>query len=331
MCSATSEGSVGPRLALIGAASLLGTELKQQLADTGLPGAALSLLDAEEVAGALTEYGDEARVLAEAVAEEILDHDVVCFCGTPDAAREHFDLLRNEGRVGLDCSGAWAARDDVFLWLPGVGSPPHLDENPLAALPSTGSMLVGSLMEVLGDCGRNAAVTLLLPASDSGEAGLQELSQQTIAVLNLEDVEHSVFGRQLAFDLWPASEGGVAVTVDTGAELRRLGLPTPAISTLRASVFHGVAASVFLPDGKIDTVRATLCEAGLLSEEAGADIVDSPTRAAGHAGLHVSAVRADPSGGSWLWVVADNLIIRAHAAAAAIHTLLGPELSDALQ
>ena len=158
----TTEHSDGPRVALVGASSLLGTEIKRQLGDSGFPGSALSLLDLDEVAGVLTEYGDEARVLAEAVSEDILGHDVVCFCGDPATASEHFEAVRREGRVGIDCTGASAGRDDVFLWLPGVSPPPTLHDNPFNAMPSAGTLLLGSIIDALGETGARAAATLLL-------------------------------------------------------------------------------------------------------------------------------------------------------------------------
>ena len=55
------------RLALVGASSLLGVEVKDQLAASGVPRDAVTLFDLKEVAGVLTEYGDEARVFAETV------------------------------------------------------------------------------------------------------------------------------------------------------------------------------------------------------------------------------------------------------------------------
>jgi aspartate-semialdehyde dehydrogenase len=324
MCAATTDEADAPRVALVGATSLLGKEIKQRLADAGYPGAALSLLDFEEVAGVITDYGDEARVLAEAVAEEILAHDVACFCGSPEAAEEHLERLRLEGRVGIDCTGAWCDRDDVFLWLPGVSRPPRLADSPAVALPSAAAMLLGTVIDGLGEAADRAAVTLLVPASEWGEEGLHELSQQTIAVLNLEEIDQEVFGRQLAFDVFPAAGQHDAATGRVAAELQRLGLPTPALNVVSASVFHGLAASVFVPGIDASAVAAVLGNAGVNLEDAGADAVDSPVRAAGRAGLHAT-VRPDRADGSWIWVVGDNLVIRAHAAVAAVLSLVGPE------
>ena len=67
------------RLALVGASSLFGTEVKDQLAASGVPRDVVSLFDMKEVAGVLTEYGDEARVFAETVSDTLLKHKHICF------------------------------------------------------------------------------------------------------------------------------------------------------------------------------------------------------------------------------------------------------------
>ena len=54
------------RMALVGAASLLGREIKDHLAEAGFPGRAVELLDLDDEVGLLTDYGSEARVVAEA-------------------------------------------------------------------------------------------------------------------------------------------------------------------------------------------------------------------------------------------------------------------------
>jgi hypothetical protein len=77
-------------------------------------------------------------------------------------------------------------------------------------------------------------------------------------------------------------------------------------------------------------VTTALRDAGFRLQQAGDDAVDSPVQVVGAPGLHALEVR-DDAGGVWIWAVADNLHARAAAAVAAIHTLLGIPLSDALQ
>src|SRR5439155_3862022 len=48
--------------------------------------------------------------------------------------------------------------------------------------------------------------TVVQPASEFEQIGVEELAQQTISVLNVHAVPKTVFDRQLAFNLYPALE-----------------------------------------------------------------------------------------------------------------------------
>lgn len=312
-------------VALVGAASLLGGEIKQQLSASGFPSEAVALLDAEELAGMLTEYGDEVRGMTETSFSEMLKHDLVCFCGQADFAAAQLEPLLDAERIALDCTGAWARAAGTYLWLPGVSTEPTLAENSAIALPSGATQLIAVAVAALGDLAHGAVATILAPASERGERGLKELSQQSVAVLNLEELEDDVFGRQLAFDLWPPPGRDTGAAAELAAELQRLDVLLPAVSVLAAPVFHGIAANFYLPAAAPDAVTGALADEAFSFDTTAADDldIDSPVRAAGHPGIHVGAVLPDEAGGTWVWLVMDNLNARAAAAVAAIHTLLG--------
>lgn len=321
---------VPPRLALVGAASLLGKEIRDQLAASGFPGDAVALFDLEELAGVLTDYGDEARVFAATVAERVLEHELVCFCGQPAIAAEYLDRLLDAEGLGLDCTGVWLTDERAFAWIPGATATPRLGEQRATVIPHAATLMLGSASAALDGLGSGMSASVFLPASERGDAGLSELSQQSTAVLNLRDVDQKVFGRRQAFDLWPAEADHPLCGERLGATLAKLGLPVPAIEVISAPVFHGLALSLFVAGAEADAVRDALGEAGFALRPAGDAAVDSPVRAVGRSGLHGLDVRAD-AGGVWVWAVADNLHGRATAAVAAIHTLLGTPASDALQ
>ena len=110
------------RMALVGAASMLGKEVKDQLAASGVPHDAVSLFDFEEVVGVLTKYGEEARVFAETVSESLLEHELSCFCSDPTTARECLDKILDSGKIGIDCTDAWLNAPAAFTWIPGVSA-----------------------------------------------------------------------------------------------------------------------------------------------------------------------------------------------------------------
>lgn len=318
------------RLALVGAASLLGKEIKDQLAASGFPSNAVELFDLEVLAGVITDYGEEARVFTETVADRILGHELVCLAGDQQTAADYLVPLLEAGSLGLDCTGAWLDDDRVFPWIPGSTTPPRVEEHRGIAIPHAAAIVLGATMAALGDLGTPAAANVFVPASELGDAGLRELSQQSVAVLNLLDVEVEVFGRRQAFDMWVPSPDHPRCAEHLAGVLRRLGLRTPAINVVSAPVFHGMALSVFAGGADADEVTAALRAGGFQVARAAPDAVDSPAQVVGSPGFHTLAVRAD-GGGAWIWSVVDNLHARAAATVAAIHTLLGDPVSAALQ
>ena len=352
--SAEAPDSVVPRLAIVGANSLLGKEIKEQLARSGYPGARTSLFELEELAGLLTDYGTEARVINETVAEQVLDHEIVCFCGDRGTARGYLEQVLASGCLGLDSTAAWLADDRAFVWIPGLNAPPSISEHRALVIPPAASLLLGSTLAALGDVGSGSSANVFVPASERGDEGLNELAQQSSAVLGLMEIDSDVFGRQMAFDMWLHPAEDALGAEQLAATLRRLGLTVPAINVAAVPVFHGMALSLFLRGAEADDVTSGLRDAGIsvhdgtgavdragavdrtdevdqaaAVEDAGA-VVDSPVRGAGIAGIHASRVRDDVDG-AWVWAVADNLHTRAAAAVAGIHALAGVAVSDAPQ
>ena len=318
------------RLALVGASSLLGAEVKDQLAASGVPRNAVSLFDLKEVAGVLTEYGDEARVFAETVSEALLTHSLICFCSDPKTATESLDAILSSGKLGIDCTQAWSDDPRAFTWLPGVSTPPATSDQRAIVIPSAACLMLGTTLAALGKLGEQVSATIFLPASDLGEAGLQELSQQSIAVLNLEEVDDAIFGRQLAFDLWPtACLQGEAQKVLV-SELEKLSFVAPPIQIVQAPVFHGMAMSLYVPDVDTSEVSTALLDANVVVGTGDRVQIDSPLLVTGTPGLHAISVRSDHHG-AWLWLTIDNLHARAAAAMEAMRAMSTSEFSDGLQ
>ncbi len=318
-----------PRLALLGANALLGREVKVQLAAAGFPADALTLFDFEDVAGLLTDYGDEARVVLETVADDVIEHDVVCLCGDRQTAHDYLQRLRDAEKLGVDCTGAWLAEEGVFPWIPGISAAPSMTENRAVVVPQAATLVLGATMAALGDLAKNAAASVFIPASEHGDAGLRELSQQSTAVMNLLECDTDVFGRQMAFDMWAAPDAPPGDPATVASVLSRLNIPAPAISQVAAPIFHGMTISMFIPGGDEAALAEALQSAGVIGDTPIEGTIDSPLTVVGNAGLH-ARIRADAAG-CWIWIVADNLHVRAAAAVAAVLSMTGSSVSDAVQ
>jgi aspartate-semialdehyde dehydrogenase len=151
---------------------------------------------------------------------------------------------------------------------------------------------------------------VLRPASDFGEAGLEELREQTVHLLRFEPMPTAVFGRQLAFNVLPehlfplGEEHSSARVVREAREL--LGTPDLpfAFSQSLVPLFfgHGIAAHVELAGSDRDQALAAWRAAPDVAIAADTDVgatLDAPESA----GLLIARADATGESGLRVWVL----------------------------
>ena len=152
--------------------------------------------------------------------------------------------------------------------------------------------------------------TVVQPASEFEQEGVEELAAQTISVLNVSSVPQTVFDRQLAFNLYPALEHNEEFIVSqiramTDAQMQL------ALQITQGTVFHSHTFSLFVKTrDEIDTARLTdalRANPALVLPEG--DQQFGTIDAAGKDEVLIAEVRADAAvrGGFWVWAVCDNL------------------------
>jgi aspartate-semialdehyde dehydrogenase len=78
------------KIAIAGASTLVGRELKEALSESPLAASNFTLLDEEEAQGQLDQVGDEITFV-QAIAPDTFDHiDFTFFCGSEDLTRKHW-------------------------------------------------------------------------------------------------------------------------------------------------------------------------------------------------------------------------------------------------
>lgn len=305
------------RVAIVGATSVLGLDLKDRLAAVGYAGDAVELLDLEEHVGLLTEYGDEARVVLAAADASLSGFEVVFFCGGRQTV-ERFAAPAAAAGTAIDCTGS-ASSEQTLELVDREGSP---SATGLLAIPLGATLMLEQLDAVI-DLG-DATCTVMLPASELSDAGTEEMAQQASALLSLGEAPDEVFGRRLAFDAWPDATRPDGAAGRIRAELEQLGVQSPALHAVRGSIFHGIAASIYIPHQDADSMAAALGPIAVIGAETDdKSPVDSPARVAGRDGLHVGELRDDPRGGAWMWLLLDNHRAITSAALRAIDVRLG--------
>jgi aspartate-semialdehyde dehydrogenase len=169
----------------------------------------------------------------------------------------------------------------------------------------------------------------MVPASGWGDAAVQELSAQVIALFNQGTPPRKVFEHGLAFDLLPEvgmpdEEGWTDRERRAAAELDRLtGADRRARVTLvGVPVFSGISAHIHLhTEQQLDVVlvQQILKDGGVgLPKQTGSRYLPRPRRVDGQPFAQVGRIRKDPLGdGLHMWVSMDNLRVTAGSAVAA--------------
>ena len=315
------------KIAIVGASTLLGKELKDALAESSLAAADFVLLDEDEGLGQLDQLGDEITFV-QAISPDAFDHmDFTFFCGSEGLTRKYWKEALRAGSTVLDMSGALDSETGVLVRSPWVGAQDvTVDLFTPAVVPAHPAPLALALMmERLQQAApvREAAATVLLPASEFGRAAMDELHQQTVNLLSFQSIPRATFDAQSAYNLLCGfGENAKASLHGIENRIRRqynaLGarrLPALALQVISAPVFHGHGISLFADlERPLDLSKL---EEALSGDHI--DVVledtDSPSNlsATGQNDLLVrlriepGARHANESSRVWLWAASDNL------------------------
>jgi len=323
------------RIGIVGASSLAGKELSEELGASLLAASDFVLLDVEDVAGQMTSTGDEASFIQRLEASSFDKMDFVFFAGGGAITKRHWLDARRAGASIVDLTYALEGEKDVLVQAPWVAevlgekkahNSPDLNTPAVVAAHPVAVMLAlvaGRLQAKLALT--SVAAVVMEPASEYGRAAMDELHQQTVNLLSIQTLPREQFDAQVSFNLLP--ELGEAGKVKLGATEERIRrhyaglsegrLPTVALQLVQAPVFHGYVLSMLVELGKAATVLEV--EAALVGDHI--DIVsgesDPPSNlsAAGQEDIMVR-VRKDSGEGEkgtrfWIWLAADNLKLAA--------------------
>lgn len=307
----------GGRIAVFGAASPTGAHVKVALANRGVPGARVELYGHRREVVVLSEYDGEARLVRSADELDPAACAAVIVCEP---------VIDAHGLVGASDSGTVII--DMTGSIPGAvlaGSPAAPSGRRLVAVPhALTTLLTALLAPIHGAIGlTGASVFVVRPASDFGEAGLEELREQTVHLLRFESTPTNVFGRQLAFNVLPEPLfplGEEAASERVVRECRELlgapELPLAMSATLVPTFFgHAVAAHLDLAGpGHQKAVAAWRATPGIeVAVDAGAGAtLDAPES------QRIQVTRVDAISASRLRIWAVGLDPGGQAAATAI-------------
>jgi aspartate-semialdehyde dehydrogenase len=324
------------RIGIVGASSLAGKELSDELGESSLATANVILLDdEEEAAGQITAAGDEVAFIQRIEAESFERMDFVFFAGAPEVTKRHWHEARRAGASIIDLTYALEQEKDVLVlspWVteamgdrvrgarePDLQTPAVVPAHPVVVMLGLVGARISSQVKLAG-----IAATVMEPASQHGRGAMDEMHQQTVSLLSFQSLPREQYDAQVSFNLLPSlgdsSKIGFASTErrirHQYAELSSGILPRLTVQMVQAPVFHGYVVSVLVDLSEPATV--TEIEHAVSGDHI--DLVDAksepPTNlsAAGQEDIMVR-VSGDFDGERgtrfWLWLAADNLKLAA--------------------
>ena len=322
------------KIAIAGASSLIGRELKEVLSESPLASANFALLDEEDAQGQLDQVGDEVTFI-QAISAEAFDHaDFTFFCGTEKLTHTYWRQALRAGSTVLDLSGAIDRESGVLVRAPWLGTDAAALDlfTPAVAPAHPAAIAIALLLDRLQRVAplHFAAATVLEPASEFGRAAMDELHQQTVSLLSFQSLPRGTYDAQAAYNLLGGlGESAVVSLHAVEGRIRRhyevltAGRgPAPAVHVIHAPVFHGHTFSIAVELERPVAIAAL--EEALSSEhvELILEDTDSPSNlaATGQNGILVRLRPEPPAGRSgvasrmWLWAAADNLRLNAQNA-----------------
>jgi len=331
------------RVAIAGAASLRGKELKQCLEDSNFPASEIRLLDEEFVAGTLTEAGGEPAVI-ETVNEDSFERvRFAFFTGSSGFSERHGSEARRAGATVIDLSAGLGTESGAQHWIPALdrvlaapdGKTVPGEPLSLFLAPSAPADLAISLSAALAPVGLNRlAVTFFQPVSERGREGVEELEGQIVKLLSFEPFAQDVFDVQVGFNMLSAygsesSEKLADVRARIVNEVRSYlagRFPMPAVALVQAPVFYShtfTAYAEFRAPVVREDLVARLENAGL-KVAAADDPAPTNVTVVGEARPVLGQPEPDPGieTGVWFWGAADNLRVPAATAVAIAEKLL---------
>ena len=207
---------------------------------------------------------------------------------------------------------------------------PEVNPQPLKSIPkgiianpncSTIQMVVA--LKPLHDAAKikRIVVSTYQSVSGTGKKAMDELMEQTVALINFKPVQKKVYPHQIAFNCLPQIDsflenGYTKEEMKMVNETHKMLEPNISVTatTVRVPVFRSHSESVNIETEKKITANEVRA---ILSTAPGVIVIDDPSRnmyplaldAVGHDATYVGRIREDESidNGLNMWVVSDNL------------------------
>jgi aspartate-semialdehyde dehydrogenase len=319
------NGGDGYRVGVLGATGLVGTTILELLAEREFPAAEVVPFASERSAGREIEWAGgalECRALSD---DSIQGLDLVLSSAGGSVSAEWAPRLVEAGAVVVDNTSRFRMDDDVPLVVAEVNPDALEGHHGIIANPNCSTMqMVVALKPLYDEAGiERLVISTYQAVSGTGKAAVDELLDQSRAVLDGRPAESRVYPHQIAFSTIPQA-GSFPAGDDHTDEERKLINETRKILDDRSIRVSATCVRVPVVTGHSEAVNVETREAlsperarELLAAAPGVSVVDDPAagayplavEAAGRDDVFVGRIRRDPGNERAidLWVVSDNL------------------------
>ncbi len=316
----------GYRVGVVGATGAVGTTILEVLAERDFPAREVVPYASERSAGRELPFNGSVLECRRLAADAIDGLDLVLSSAGGTVSAEWAPRLVEHGAVVVDNTSFFRMNDDVPLVIPEINPDAASSHNGIIANPNCSTMqMVVALAPIHHQVGIDRiVVSTYQSVSGTGQSAVEELREQTRAVLEGAEPRASVYPHPIAFNALPQVEvfkDGDDYTTEERkmiAETRKiLGVGEElgiSATCVRVPVFTGHSQSVNVET--TDDLAPEDCRE-LLGSAPGVTVVDDPaggiyplaTDAAGRDDVLVGRIRRDPSRERCLnlWIVGDNL------------------------
>jgi aspartate-semialdehyde dehydrogenase len=316
------------RCAIVGSETLRGREIKSVLSAKKFPLQSLEFYDpdVDEEYSKLTQFRDEPKVVHHLDRTALEGLDLVLLAADSRTNAAYGECAAELHYHAIDLAETFNARNDVPLVVAGVNDASIRGKKiRLIANPNPVTIILSHLFHVLDRTfGITKALAVVLePVSAFEEQGIQELADQSFALLNSSPMPKKVFHDQVAFNLLSRTEkpdrnGFSRREARVLAEVQRVLAPADfplSLSMILVPVFHTYSIMTYVELGK-DAGIADLdssfrrTDAFRLAPAEGTGLISSVT-VAGKDKIFVGQIKKAEAipGGFWIWAVADNLTL----------------------
>ncbi len=314
-------------VAVAGATGAVGNQMLASLSERNFPIRSLKLLASKKSVGRMIRFQGELFPVEELKEDSFKGMDVALFSAGTGTSEYFAPFAAKDGCVVVDNSNAWRMDPQVPLVVPEVNAYAIKDytSKGIIANPNCSTIqMVVALWPIHQKYKiKRIVVSTYQAVSGTGKKAIDELLDQTRAMINFLKFERNVYPHRIAFNCLPhidkfQENGYTKEEMKMVRETQKImGNDSIAVTatTVRVPVFYGHSESVNIETH--EPIRAEDVKV-LLKAASGVKVVDDPANnaypmaidAAGQDLTLVGRIRNDesiPNHGINMWIVADNI------------------------